>query len=73
LITSKEIFNRVSFWPVDEAQYIDVDFELDKASKTEGTLELSYKMDIDLAPNVECMRLNLAVRMMRMTLGVNQC
>lgn len=62
LLTSKEIFERVSFEPVDEAQYIDVDFELDDGSRAEGTLELSYKMDVDLAPDVECIRLNLAVK-----------
>lgn len=59
LITSKEIFDKVNFEPVDHGQYVVADFELNDGSEKEGRLQLSYKMDVDLAPDVYCIKLTL--------------
>lgn len=60
LLTSKELFDSVSFRRIADDQYVDVSFELDEGSETVGTLALKYWMKVDLIENTPCIKLELA-------------
>ncbi|MCI5196515.1 MAG: hypothetical protein D3919_09840 [Candidatus Electrothrix sp. AW5] len=59
LLTTKELFDTVSFRKLTEEQYVDVDFELNEGSETVGKLIFKYWMKVDLAENIDCFKLEL--------------
>lgn len=61
LLTTKEIFETVTFFKITEDQYVNVDFELNEDSDTIGKLILKYQMKVDLTENTRCIRLELSV------------
>lgn len=61
LLTSKELFDSVSFRRIADDQYVDVDFELNKSSDTLGKLILKYWMRVNLTENTPCIKLELVI------------
>ena len=61
LLTSKELFESVSFRKIADDQYVDVAFELDEGSDTAGRLALKYWMKVDLADTTPCIKLGLVM------------
>lgn len=59
LLTSKELFDTVSFRRISDAQYVDVKFELNNDSDTIGKLNLKYWMKVNLTENTPCIKLEL--------------
>ncbi|GAA3720549.1 hypothetical protein GCM10022421_31010 [Oceanisphaera sediminis] len=62
LLTSKELFDTVSFRKIADDQYVDVDFELNKGSDTVGKLILKYWMKVNLTGNTPCVKLELVIK-----------
>lgn len=62
ILTSKELFDSVSFRKIADDQYVDVSFALDEGSDTVGTLSLKYWMKIGLTENTPCIKLELAIK-----------
>ena len=61
ILTTKELFNTVSFRQIDEGRYVNVDFELNDGSDTTGKLTLKYWMKVDLTENTSCIKLTLDI------------
>jgi hypothetical protein len=59
LLTSKEIFENIAFRRLDEGQYVEAKFVLDKGSDIQGELQFEYWMDVELADDVDCIKLEL--------------
>lgn len=62
ILTTKELFDTVSFRKITEDQYVDVDFELNEDSDAVGKLILKYWMKVDLNENVLCIKLELEIK-----------
>lgn len=62
LLTSKELFDTVSFRKIANDQYVDVSFELDEGSDIIGTLALKYWMKVDLTEDTPCIKLELVIK-----------
>lgn len=59
LLTSRKLFDKVKLKNLGGGRYVDVDFELNEGSTTIGNLKLKYWMEVDLAENTECIKLDL--------------
>lgn len=59
ILTSKELFDAVSFRKLGEDQYVKADFELNVDSETVGKLNLQYWMKITLTKSTSCIKLEL--------------
>jgi len=62
ILTSKELFNKVSFRKIANDQYVDVNFELNEESTTDGKLVLKYWLKVDLTDDISCIKLELSVK-----------
>jgi hypothetical protein len=59
LLTSKEIFENIAFRRLDEGQYVEARFVLNEGSDVQGELQFEYWMDVELADDVNCIKLEL--------------
>lgn len=57
LLTSKDIFDNVGFKRLDENQYVEASFSLDRNSTVTGELKLKYWMKINLAEGKDVIKL----------------
>lgn len=62
VLTTKELFDTVSFKKVAQDQYVKVDFELNESSDTVGKLKFKYWMKVALTESIPCIRLELAAK-----------
>ncbi len=62
LLTTKELFDTVSFKRAAQDQYVKVDFELNEGSDTVGKLKFKYWMKIDLSKDTPCIKLEWTER-----------
>lgn len=62
LLTSKELFDIVGFKRIADDQFVNVSFDLNENSETVGKLILQYWMEVDLAENTNCIKLELPAK-----------
>ncbi len=59
ILTSKELFDTVSFRKLAEGRYVEVNFELNEGSEILGKLKLKYWMTVSLKDGAQCLKLDL--------------
>lgn len=59
ILTSKELFDTVSFKKLADNQYVKAEFEINEGNETVGKLKLKYWMKVNLTENTSCIKLEL--------------
>jgi len=62
ILTSKELFDTVSFMKLADDRYVEANFELNGGSETVGVLKLKYWMKVDLTEKTNCIKLELTTK-----------
>lgn len=61
LLSTKELFDEVTFKKVANNQFVEADFIPNEDNESIGKLQLKYWMDVELAENIPCIKLELEV------------
>lgn len=61
LLTTKELFDKVEFRKIADGQFVEADFIPNEDNESIGELQLKYWMDVHLADNICCTKLEMDV------------
>lgn len=59
ILTSRNLFDTLNFRKLEDNRYVEAEFEQDENNETIGKLNLRYWMKVDLAENIDCIKLEM--------------